>query len=96
MDFKNDKGAEPALPEVATARGRPRPTRFRKSLIRIGIALSLSLLYHLSHSFQVTHKIKAWKHFSSDGSKSFDDYINRVEEAFLSVPSHVSKFDSSN
>ena len=88
MDPKYDKGAEPALPEVATTRGRPRPTRFRKFLIRVGIALSLFLLYRLSHSVQVIHKIKAWRHSCSDGSRSFDNYINRVEDAFLSVPSH--------
>lgn len=91
MDLKNDKGVDLALLEVATTHGRPRPTRFRRKILArvgIGIALSLFLLYDSSHSFQVAHKIKAWKHSCADASKSFDNYIKRVEDAFLSALSH--------
>lgn len=94
MDLKGDKGVVPILPEVVTTHRRKGPTaRFRKFLTHVGIALSLFLLYDLSHSkhaFQVAHKIKPWKHSCSGGNKFFDNYINRVEGTFLSAPSRTS------
>lgn len=90
MDLKSDKGAELTLPEVATTHRRPRPARSHKFLTRIGIALSLLFLYKSSHSqypFQVAQKIKAWKHpCSGVNNNAFDNYISRVEDAFLSAP----------
>lgn len=86
MDLKGDKGAEPTLPQVVTTHKRP-PPRFRKLWTRVGVALSLFLLYDLSHSkyaFEVAHTIKL---SCSGGNKSFDNYINRVEDAFLSESS---------
>ncbi|KAH0839839.1 Zn-dependent exopeptidase [Lanmaoa asiatica] len=93
MDLKSDKGAEPTLPDVATTHRRPRPTCFRKLLTRVGIALFLFYLYESFqsvYSFQIAHKIKAWKHSCSNGNKFIDNYINRIEDAFLSVPSRIS------
>ncbi|KAF8551485.1 Zn-dependent exopeptidase [Imleria badia] len=99
MDLKSDKGTVPTLPEVVTTQRRKGPTaRFQKFLTHVGVALSLFLLYDLSHSkhsFQVAHKIKPWKHSCSGGNKSFDNYINRVEGAFLAVPSTESALASS-
>ncbi|KAN0097547.1 hypothetical protein V8E55_001993 [Tylopilus felleus] len=87
MDLKGDKGAEPTLPQVVTTHKRP-PPRFRKLWTRVGVALSLSLLYDLSlnhskHSLQVARTINGWKHSCSGSNKSFDNCINRVEDAFL-------------
>ena len=87
MDPKSD-----ALPGVVTAHRRPHRTRLRKLFTHVGAALSLFLLYDLSHSkhsFQLAYQIQPWKHACSWDDKPFDDYINRVEDTFLSAPSRI-------
>ncbi|KAG9317369.1 hypothetical protein JVU11DRAFT_1568 [Chiua virens] len=86
MDLKYEKGVEPHLPDVVTHR-RPHRTRFQKVFFRAGMALALISIYQSYHTLQ---KINAWKHSCTTVSDPFDNYVNRVEDAFLSVPSCVS------
>ncbi|KAF9226683.1 Zn-dependent exopeptidase [Gyrodon lividus] len=102
MDLKSEKALfahdEPSLPQVASARSRPRPARFPKFLACVGIAVSLFLLYdayHSQHSVNIGNKIMAWELSSTGGKKSFDNHVKRVEDSFLAVPSTESAITNS-
>ncbi|KAF8843077.1 hypothetical protein BDN67DRAFT_946103, partial [Paxillus ammoniavirescens] len=92
MDLKSEKALfgrdEPSLPEVASAQKRPRPARFRKFLAHVGIAVSLFLLYDTYHS---QHSLN----FLNVGTRAFDNYVKRVEDSFLAVPSTESAITNS-
>ncbi|KIL00497.1 hypothetical protein PAXRUDRAFT_821584 [Paxillus rubicundulus Ve08.2h10] len=104
MDLKSEKVLfgrdEPSLREVASAQKLPRPARFRKFLARVSIAVSLILLYNAYHSqhslnfLNIGTKVNSWKH-SCSGSKKFDNYVKRVEDNFLAVPSIESAITNS-
>ncbi|KAH7930683.1 Zn-dependent exopeptidase [Leucogyrophana mollusca] len=93
MDDKTEKAGfrqytDEVLPYAVNSRRKPPRSRLRTGLFHAGVALSLFLLYK-AHGTSYKVNYAKWKS-SCDKSHSYDSYLKRIEDMFLSVPNNDS------